>query len=388
MTAMKKNLATIVIFGLIGAGLLSVLSACRPQGREARLSGLEKQRDALNEKIDRLKADMAGSPNSRPGLPEQLAAVRVDQVAPTVFQHFVTVQGTVESDHNILVPSLSPGLVKKIHVDVGDRISAGQLLAELDASVLESSIAELEHSMELAATVYERRQRLWDKKIGSEIEYLQAKNNKEGLEKRLKTLQEQVKLTKIIAPISGHIDDIRIREGEMAPAGVGAIRIIELGKLKITAALAENHISRVKRGDGVKVRIPVLNKDFDGTVNAVSQVIDPKNRTFQIEIKVPAGELGLKPNMLAVLTVNDYTNPMALVVPQNVIQETGAEQFLFVASPQDGRWIARKRIVQTGESYGDRIEIASGLEAGERVITFGFQKIADNQPVSVDGVRP
>jgi len=367
---------------------LVLITACGPQGREARLSRLEEQRNALNEKIVRLKAEMAGTPSSQPGVSEQLATVRIEQVAPTVFRHFVTVQGTVESDNNILVPPLSPGLVKKIHIEVGERVSAGQLLAELDASVLESSIVELEHSLELAATIYERRQRLWDKKIGSEIEYLQAKNNKEGLEKRLKTLQEQIKLTKITAPISGHIDDIRIREGEMAPAGIGAIRIVELGKLKIIAALAENHISRVKRGDGVMVRIPALNREFDGTIHAVSQVIDPKNRTFQIEIKMPAGEQGLKPNMLAVLTVNDYTNPSAMVVPQNVVQETGTEQFLFVASPQDGRWTARKRIVRTGESYGDHVEIASGLQAGERVITVGFQKIADNQAVSVDSIQP
>jgi RND family efflux transporter MFP subunit len=169
----------------------------------------------------------------------------------------------------------------------------------------------------------------------------------------------------------------------MAVAGRGAIRIVQLSKLKIKASLAENYISRIKKGDTVRVEIPVADRSLNLTIDAVSQVIDPNNRTFNIEIRLPAQEKELMPNMLAVVTINDYTNPQALTVPQNVVQETGDSQFLFVAEKQGARWIARRRTVTPGEAYDNRLEILDGLAAGETVITFGFQTLADGQPISV-----
>jgi RND family efflux transporter MFP subunit len=368
------------------AVLAAVLAtACGPGGDGARLARLEHKRDALNEEIGRLKAAMAARKGTAAPIAEAPVAVRAERIGATLFRHFITVQGTVESDSNILVPPMSPGLVKKIHVKVGDRVAAGQLLAEIDAAVLESSIAEVENSLALAATVFERRQRLWDKKIGSEIEYLQAKNAKESLEKRLNTLREQLNLTRITSPLDGTVDGVMIKEGEMAAGGFGAFRIVQLSRLKVTAALAENFISRIKRGDTVVVRIPVLGMEFEATIDAVSQVIDPRNRTFQIEAGVPQAARGVTPNMLAVLLVNDYTNPAALTVPKNVVQETGTEKFLFVAARDGDGWAARKRVVRTGLDADDRVEILEGLSDGERVVVFGFQKLADGQALILDG---
>jgi membrane fusion protein (multidrug efflux system) len=179
------------------------------------------------------------------------------------------------------------------------------------------------------------------------------------------------------------VDDVLIKEGEMAAAGRGAVRIVQLSKLKIEAALSESYISRIKRGDPVKVAIPVAGRTLDLTIDAVSQVIDPNNRTFNIEIRLPSRERGLKPNMLAVVTINDYTNMKALTVPQNVVQDTGDSQFLFVAVEENGRWFARRRTVTPGEAYDNRLEILGGLAEGETVVTFGFQTLADGQPVSV-----
>jgi RND family efflux transporter MFP subunit len=377
---MKKTSSLIIC----GALLASAIVSCGPGGDAARLARLESKRDALNHQIEELKTKMTqeGSPGQASA--ETPVAVRIEQIKETLFQHFITIQGTVESDNNILVPPLSPGQVKRILVQVGGRVSQGQVLVELDAAVLESSIVEVENSLALAKTIYERRQRLWDKKIGSEIEYLQAKNNKEALEKRLATLREQYNMTRITSPIDGTVDEILIKEGEMAAAGFGAVRIVQISRLKVTASLAENYISRVKRGDTVNVNIPVLNKDFEAAIKAVSQVIDPQNRTFQIEIAVPARERDVKPNMLAVLTVNDYAHPNALAVPKNIVQETGAEQFLFVAVEEEGRWTAKKRVVRSGLDFKDLVEIVEGLQDGEFVVTFGFQNIADGQVLSVE----
>ena len=371
----KKNLIVIVVLSLL------LIPACRRADRQAELDRLEAQREALDKRIEQLKAEVARN-NGQPA-EEALAYVRGTEVRPSLFQHFIQVQGTVESDNNILIPAQSNGMVKRLSVRQGDRVTEGQLLAELDGAILESSLAELQNSLNLATTIYERQSRLWEKNIGSELEYLQAKNNRDNLEKRLNTIQEQYRLTKITSPIEGMVDDVLIKEGEMAVAGRGAIRIVQLSKLKIKASLAENYIARIRKGDTVRVAIPVADRSFDLIIDAVSQVIDPNNRTFNIEIRLPAREKGLKPNMLAAVTINDYTNPQALTVPQNVIQETGNSQFLFVAEKQDGRWIARRRTVTPGEAYDNRLEILDGLKAAETVITFGFQTLADGQPVSV-----
>ena len=365
---------------LLGMGL--ILVACGPRNDEAQLARLERQRDALTEEIEMLKKEIAQK--ARPGVKqEKLMNVRISQVEKGRFQHFIQVQGTVVSDNNVLIAPQSSGVVKRIHVNAGNKVAKGQLLAELDGSILESSIAEVENGLRLAETIYERQQRLWDKNIGSEIEFLQAKNNKEGLEKRLVTLKEQYKLTKIFTPLSGTVDEVLIKEGEMAVAGLGAIRVVQLSNLKIKVELSEIYISRIKKNDLVHVKIPVIGREFDLRVDAVSQVIDPQNRTFQIEMKIPKSEAGIKPNMLSVLTINDYTNDGALIVPLNIVQETGQEQFVFVAEQLDGGWIARRRAVKTGNSYIDRVEISSGLQEGEHVVTFGYQNLADGQKLAV-----
>jgi membrane fusion protein (multidrug efflux system) len=372
-----KKITLLIILGTF------LLTACGPRDQQSQLQRMERQRDALNEKIELLKAELAQGRSGEPQVREQLMYVAVSEVKPEVFQHFIKVQGTVESDNNILIPSQTSGIVKKILVDEGDRVTKGQLLAELDGAIYESNIAEVENALDLAITIFERRKRLWDKNIGSEIEFLQAKNNKENLEKRLETLQEQYQLTKITSPINGNVDDILIKEGEMAATGGGTIRIVQLSRLKIAAALSENHISRVKKNDIVRVEIPVLGLHFENSIGSVSQVIDPDNRTFEIEIEVPREQKNIKPNMLAVVTITDYTNPQAIVVPQNIIQKTATEQFLFIASGENGRWIARKKVVQTGESNDNRAEITVGLEEGDFIITFGFQNLADGQTVTL-----
>jgi len=365
---------------LLGIGL--ILAACGPPSEEAQLARLERQREVLTEEIEMLKQEIAQKANPA-AKREKVMNVEISEVEKGIFRHFIQVQGIVESDNNVLVSPQSSGIVKKIHVQAGIKITRGKLLVELDGAILESSIAEVENGLMLANTIFERQQRLWNKNIGSEIEFLQAKNNKEGLEKKLATLEEQYKMTKIFAPLTGTVDEVLIKEGEMAVAGMGAVRIVQLSNLKIKVDLSEIYISRVKKNDPVHVDFPVTGREFDLRVNAVSQVIDPNNRTFQIEMKIPKSEAGIKPNMLSVLTINDYTNQEALIVPLNIVQETGQEQFIFVAEPIDGDWIARRRSIKTGYSYNDRTEVLSGLQEGEHVVTFGYQNLADGQKLAV-----
>jgi membrane fusion protein (multidrug efflux system) len=358
-----------------------VLISCGSKDNQTRLKELQAQRDELDQQIEQLLTNMQQENQSlQNGV---VAYVNLAAIQPGMFKHYIQVQGTVESDNNIFVPFQTSGLVKKIHVKEGDTVLQDQLLAELDGAVYESSIAELKTGLELARTVFERQQRLWDKKIGSEIQYLQAKNTMEGLEKKLATVQEQYNMTKLTAPIRGTIDEITIKEGEAAAAGFGAIRIVQLSDLKIKAKLSENYVSQVKTGDTVEVHIPVIDLKVKQVINAVSQVIDPQNRTFDIELKINERSKNIKPNMLAVLTINDYSNPQALTVPVNIVQKTGDHFFLFVAREVSGsgehRWVAERRTVVPGRYQGDRFEIIQGLTAGEQVVVFGFQDLAEGQ---------
>jgi membrane fusion protein (multidrug efflux system) len=375
---MNKTVIRLALAALAAAALMS----CRPTDPSAELSRLEKQRDALTSRIVLLKNGSAAK-GTRPAAAEPSAAVRIETVRPALFLHVLNAQGMLESEKNILISALSPGAVKKIHVAIGDSVKQGQLLAELDASVLQSSIAEVESSLSLARTIFEKRERLWQKKIGSEVEYLQAKTGKESLEKRLATLNEQLAMTKITAPLAGTVDDILIKEGETAAAGFGAFRLIQMSRLKVRAALSENFATKIRRGDAVTVRIPVADLEFERKIEAVSQIIDARNRTFQVEVFLP-GDNRLKPNMMAVLTITDYRNPQALTVLKNIVQETGVEKFLFVAESKDGKWTARKRIVRIGMDSDNRVEILEGLSAGESVVSFGFQRLADGQLLIVE----
>lgn len=369
---------------LIIIGFIVTLFACGPRDNRSELESLIEKRDELNERIAQLRAE--NSPRVSEESSEDSIPVRITELKSQEFKHFITVQGMVESESNILVSPQTPGLVRTIHVQTGDRVKKGQLLAELDASVIKRSIEEVKGGLELARTVYERRARLWEKNIGSEIEYLQAKNSKESLEKKLQTLQEQYQMTLITAPISGSIDEVMIKEGEMAAGGYGTFRIVQLSRLKITASLSENYITHIQQNDIAQVSIPVVGKDFEQKLHAVSQVIDPNNRTFKIEILVPREIKDLKPNMLALVTINDYTNPQALVVPRNIIQKTGEDNFLFVAEPEDGKMKARKRVVKVGEEHDSRIEVTEGLNPGEQVVVFGFQNLGDGQVITVNGI--
>ncbi len=313
--------------------------------------------------------------------------VDIQSLSPAMFRHFIKVQGTVESDNNILIPARSPGTVKKIYVTRGMSVNKGKILAELDGAILENTLAELEVNLEMANTMFERQKRLWDKKIGSEMQYLQARTAKESLEKRLAATQEQYRMTKIIAPISGTIDQILIKEGEAVGGGFGTIRIVQLSALKLKAGISEEFTGQVRVGDSVTVSIPVLNMELISTIRSVSRVIDSQNRTFPIEVGLSNDAKNIQPNMLAVLTINNYSNPKALAVPVNIVQKTGHSKFLFTAKSKAGErkdlWQVEKRTVQTGKTNGDMVEIIDGLNANDHIVIRGFQNLADQQDVLV-----
>jgi len=358
---------------------LALLTGCSSD-KKARLQEMLKERSELDKEIATLQEELKGAQGAQA---TKRTPVQTLTMEPSVFKHYIEAQGMVESDNNVFIPAQTGGIVKRIYVDEGDHVQKGQLLAQIDDEIVRRNREELLTGLELATTVYERQKRLWDKKIGSEIQFLKAKNTKESLEKKLAALNEQLALYQITTPIAGVVDAITLKEGEIAPAGFGAIRVVQPGKLKIAASLSESYAGNVQVNDTVKVKFPSANKQFSHRITAISQVIDPNSRTFTFEIRLPGTFEAVKPNMMAVLTINDYTRNDALTVPLNVVQKDSDSQYLFVANKKGDEWIAQRRAVTIGKYYNNRVEILSGVKAGDKVIVTGYSDLGNGQKVAV-----
>jgi RND family efflux transporter MFP subunit len=230
--------------------------------------------------------------------------------------------------------------------------------------------------------MYEKQKSLWDQKIGTEMQYLGLKNQKESLEKKLITLKSQESQTLVTAPFSGVIDEVFVKQGSLASPGIPLMQLVNVNLLKAVAKVPDSYVAYIKEGDNVSVRFPDLDKTISATVGYVGRIVDPLSRTFKIEVKVPSENGSLKPNLLAMIQINDKTSKSAIVIEENIIQPTEAGKIVFVATEEKGQKIARQKTVTTGLSYNGKVEILSGLSAGENLITTGYQDLADNQPIS------
>jgi len=377
---MKKITYIIIISLFVGA--------CGSQTNKEKLTELKKERNELRKQLSSVNNEIAGVEKAiqKDGgkLPSKnLTYVKTDEAKISTFKHFLKIQGEITSDNNIGVPAETPGVVKKVFVEEGDEVKKGQKLAQLDASVIEKQLEELNTSYDLAKTVFERRKRLWDKEIGSEIQYLQAKNNKEALEKKIETVKEQLSKTTITSPLNGTIDDVLLKQGEMAAAGLPAFQVVKMSEMKIRAEISESYLNQVEKGNPVKISPATSNNTFLSEVKTVGKVINAENRTYMIEVGLPAEAKTITPNMIMDLEVMNYQNDNAIAVPVNVVQKTNNRRFLFVAEQKNGHLAAVKKWVTTGKTYKKNVEILEGLQPGEKVIVSGYQDISDGEKISV-----
>lgn len=299
--------------------------------------------------------------------------------------HFSKFQGIIKTDQNmILYPEFS-GRVSKIYVDEGDVVKKGQALAKIDDGGLYNELKLVESQAKLAKTIYERQSKLWNDKIGSEIQYLEAKTNYEIQNNRLKSITESLAKTTITAPFNGTIDEIFIEEGNlvsppMMPDQGNAFRIINLNELYVESVIPESFIGKIKKGAEVKVEIPVLNKSFNSTIKHSVSSIDQLSRTFKIEVSVPKNDLDLIPNLNVEVNVLDYTNSQAILVPESIVSEdSDNNKFLFTVLNNK----AKKTIVETGYTQNGMIEITTGLDVNEIVINEGGRIVKDGQNVKI-----
>jgi RND family efflux transporter MFP subunit len=354
-----------------------LLSCGGPPDQQATLEKLKKERDKLSIEIMKLEKEL--NPEGK----GTATMVSIDTLKKNEFSHYIEVQGRVDGNENIGVCPRSPGVVNKILVKEGDHVTKGQILAELDAEVLKQTLNELKSQLSFATDIYERQKALWDQKIGSEVQYLTAKNNKESLENKIATVENQIKMSCITSPIDGTIEEIPIKVGQMAAVGYPSFRVVNFSKAKVVADVGEAYTNKISTGDQVQVFLPDLEVEFDRRVTFASKYINPTNRTFVVEAELPTNHLVYRANMIAVLRIKDYHNPSIISVPQNYIQTSRNEgHFVFVAEEGTGKQLARKHQVVTGITYNGLTEILEGLQEGDLLITAGYKDLYDGQEIN------
>ena len=374
----------LLIITMLCLGVL--VSACQPEAPatlEQKKKVLQDKKTALqklNKEITQLQKEIEEMD------PETKTKVRQTPVAvsaldETTFQHFIEVQGKVEANKNIMVSPMMSGRITNIPVSEGQNVRKGQLLAQIDDAIMRSSIAELNTSLDLAKIMFEKQENLWKQEIGTEVQYLTAKNQKESLERRLATLREQLALHKITSPISGTVDEILPKVGEMVGPGMPAIRIVNNSDLSLKADLSEAYTPFIRRGDVVNISFPTLNQEITGKVSLVGSAIDPNDRTFRVEVRLP-NDPQFKPNMYGQLSINDQTKEEAIVIPFGVVQYAETGPYVFVAQASEGEvWKASLRNLELGLSADGKIEVLKGLEKGDLLITAGYKELSDGQEI-------
>ena len=382
--------------------LLFVFIACGSKGDSAeltkkkdQLATYKKEQTSLAENIKKLEADIAKLDTAN-AKPEITKLVDIDTIKLQSFTHYIDLQGRVDAENiSYVSPRGGGGQVRAVYVKQGQEVRAGQLLLKLDDAVLRQNIAAAKQGMaavknqlELAKSLYQRTKNLWDQQIGTEVQVLQAKTNVEVLENQLKTqsenvkiVSEQLRMTNVVSNVSGVADIVNIHVGEMftgAPAM--GIKIVNRNVLKVVTNVPENYLAKVAKGTPVIISIPDIGKSYNSVISLIGQDINAASRGFIAEAKVPSDK-ALKPNLTAMVRIQDYSVPNAITVPVNIIQTDEAGKFILVASNEGGKRIARKRTVTIGELYADKLEIKSGLQSGDVIIVNGFQGLYDGQTI-------
>ncbi|MEL7001828.1 MAG: efflux RND transporter periplasmic adaptor subunit [Bacteroidota bacterium] len=305
------------------------------------------------------------------------------------FDHFIELQGDVTTKQNVLIYPEVSGTLIKVYVTEGQRVKKGQLLASVDDGGLTSQLLQMKTQLALSKTTYERQKRLWDKEIGTEIQFLQAKTNFEAQENAVKQMESQLGKFNITAPFTGIIDDVIKEQGTVvAPGGPGSevFRIVNLSNMYIEVSVPESYIASITEGKEVKVFFPILNETIESKVRQTGNFINPDNRSFTVEIPVPNNSGKIKPNLTAKVQINDYTNPSAILIPQSVISENAeGEQYAYITSKINGDNVgtAKKNIIQTGKTQGDYVEVLAGISNGDNIIEEGARSVKDGQEVKI-----
>lgn len=362
---------------IIVVGLLAACGDETLEDKKDKLDQLKKEVNKLNHEIELLESDILRNDPNHNQLARQHTLISTLEIQPVPFEHKFEARASVASRKNVLLSAETSGRVENIYVSEGDQVKKGQLLIALDASVLQNSIEELKVDLELATTVYQKRERLWKQNIGSELQYLEAKNSMETLQRRLATAQTQLRQSRLVAPFSGVVDDVQAKIGEMAMFGFPMVRILSVDDMHLEADVSEKYLGRLKKGDSVNVYFSSFDQEMKSVITAVGQVINPQNRTFSVEVPLPAGSIPYKPNLVAILKIRDYYQKEALVIPSELILQDSQGDFVYAVDTADNELKAKKLHVTPGKSYESKTEVTDGIDAGMVLVDAGHRDLTD-----------
>jgi RND family efflux transporter MFP subunit len=349
--------------------------------KDKNITELKNRKATIQAELEKIDAALVNGNKT----PESEALVSVVTIKDTVFNHYLEVQGNVNTKENILVQPEFSGTLTTLNVKAGQRVAKGQILGKVDDAGMSQQLASIENQYALAKTTFERQKNLWDKKIGSEIQFLQAQAQMISAQKSVAQMRAQVAKTVIRAPFSGTIDEVFVERGQVvAPSPQGLMRIVNLSNMYVSTTVPETYIGKLKVGTVVDVFLTSLGKTYKGKVRQVANFINPSNRSFGIEVSVPNPDNLLRPNQVAKLKIIDYTVTNAIIVPTNVVQEDGEHnKFVFIATNVSGKkGVAKKVLVKVGKSSDNVTEILIGLTANDVIVTEGANNIADGMKLN------
>lgn len=361
-----------------------ILSACGNTnvGDEAakrkQLQKLKQDLHALEQQIEVLENELASNKT------EEVIKIKVTRLTEQKFEHFIEVTGKVEAEQDVDVSPESSGVIKAVLVTEGQNVTKGQIMARLNTDLLERSVEELEVQLELASTNYNRQKNLWDQNIGSEMQYLQAKSNKESLEKRIKSLKTQIEMAEVKSPVSGVVDIVYQKKGHIGSPQVPFAKVINIGKIKVYGDVSETYITKIHKGDMVNVQFPALEHEIDAKIAQIGNTINEHNRTFRIRINLNNPNKLIKPNLVSILKLRDYVNEAAIAVPALFIKEDFSGHYTYIVEKQDGKNRAKKVYVTPGVTNNNITEIVAGLTPGMKVISEGYNQIANGTLVQIN----
>ena len=350
--------------------------------KKAQLDKMKEDQKVLSDKIVALEEEIITLDPSQKK--ENAKLVAIAPLETGSFTHYIDLQGRIDATNIAYVaPRGQGGLVKAIYIKQGDYVKKGQLLLKLDNAMAQKQIDQLNSQLSYAKDILKRQQNLWDQSIGTEVQLLSAKNNVESIEKQIATAQEQSSFSNVYAEMSGVAEVVNIKVGELFQGGP-QIRIVNTNDLKIVAQVPENYLDRVGVGSKMLVNFPDLgNKTFTTKISVAGKLIDPNSRSFYIEAKMPVDK-SLRPNQIALVKIQDYTAKDVITIPVNTMQNDDKGKFVMVAVKESDKWVARKKPVEVGQLYGDKVEVKSGLKVGEQIITDGFQGLYEGQPLTTN----
>ena len=316
---------------------------------------------------------------------EKLPLVTSFKIIQENFNHHLEVQGNIKTRQNVLLYPEYIGILTRIHVNEGQNVKKGTLLAQIDDAGLRNKLEQLKIQLNLSKITYERQQRLWDKNIGSEMQLLHAKTTYQSQLESITQLKKQLLKTQIRAPFSGTIDEIIANTGSnLIPGQTPVFRVVNLNNMYVEASIPERYISEIKLGSEAIVEIPVLRKTYSTQIRQIGNFINPNNRSFRVEAQLLNSENNIKPNLTCKLKIRDYSNPKALMIPLGIIRENSkGDKYIFKLKAENKKDVykTKKTFIELGKKSFDKVEVTKGIKLGELILNEGAAIVDDNQRV-------